>query len=417
MLLLSICSLAAAGCGDGSPPALTVGPVSFSRDQLLGLPDARRQSLGELAAFGLAVSDSSVEALGEPLLRVRRDDVLLDVLAAELLLEERGVDDAVLEARYLTAPDYELTVRHVLFFSERWRNDDHRAAAREKAERALRQLQGGADFAETAATLSEEPGAEGRQGLLTPGREGSWVPEFWRAALALEVGEMSPVTETQYGYHILRLEGREVVPFAEARSRIVREVARQVGDPKARLEAWTAAARTGIVVDEDALAKYGTDVAPDGSGSAEATGAAEDPATVLARWDTGSLTAGDFAEWAASRPAVRSGVGTGAHAERVRQSVSDLAARRAALDEARRRGLSVPAAEADSILRAWTDRTIRWATALGFVRGTPPDGMDEAALEALSRSAQGATIARNELSEHAPLLHAAYEIRLAPDGN
>ncbi len=148
----------------------------------------------------------------------------------------------MLEARYLSNPRWELTVRHILFFSERWRSASHRAEAEAKARRALEALRAGADFASTAATLSEEPGAEGREGLLTPGREGSWVPEFWAAALALEPGEISPVTETQYGYHILRLEDREVVPFEEARSVVVREVAREMGDPQDALESWMSGA-------------------------------------------------------------------------------------------------------------------------------------------------------------------------------
>jgi hypothetical protein len=99
-------------------------------------------------------------------------------------------------------------------------------------------LLAGADFTETAARLSEEPGAEGRQGLLAPGRQGSWVSEFWAAALALQPGEISPVTETQYGYHILRLDDRQVVPFEEARNVIARQVADRIEDPGAVLEQW-----------------------------------------------------------------------------------------------------------------------------------------------------------------------------------
>jgi parvulin-like peptidyl-prolyl isomerase len=200
-------------CGDGAPPALQVGRVSFQEGELLGLSETRRATLVNLTAFALAVADSTTGDLGAPLVRRWEGDRLLDILAAELTLEKNGVADAVLEARYLTDPEYELTVRHVLFFSERWRTPVERAAARQKAERALQLLQGGADFAATAARMSEEPGAEGRQGLLTPGREGAWVDEFWAAASALEVGQMSGVTETQYGFHILLLEGRKIVPF------------------------------------------------------------------------------------------------------------------------------------------------------------------------------------------------------------
>jgi hypothetical protein len=227
-------------CGDPGPPAITVGAVSFQENELLGLTDARRQTLADLAAFGLAVADSTTNQLGTPLVDEWVDNRRLEVLAAHLTLEKNGVGDAVLEAQYQTDPQWELIVRHILFFSERWRSAEHRAEARAKASRAMESLRAGADFEATAAELSEEPGAEGRQGLLTPGREGSWVPEFWAAALALEPGQISPVTETQYGYHILRLEGREVIPFAEARSVVARSVADRIEDPDAVLTAWMA---------------------------------------------------------------------------------------------------------------------------------------------------------------------------------
>ncbi|MDA0311977.1 MAG: peptidylprolyl isomerase, partial [Gemmatimonadetes bacterium] len=225
-------------CGAPEPPALTVGPVSFTENQLLGLSEASRTSLAQLAAFALSVADSSTDELGAPLVSEWTEDRLVEILAAELTLEKNDVGDDVLEARYLTDPEWELTVRHILFFSERWRAAEHRAEAAEKAARAMESLRAGADFAETAARLSEEPGAVGRQGLLTPGREGSWVPEFWTSALVLEPGQISAVTETQYGYHILRLEDRTIVPFAEGRTVMARDVADRIEDPKSVLDAW-----------------------------------------------------------------------------------------------------------------------------------------------------------------------------------
>ena len=164
-----------------------------------------------------------------PVLERSLDEALLVHIAAELVLRDGQVDDEQLRAHYLTNPAVELTVRHVLFFSERWRPPSHRAEAQRKGEAALERLRTGDPFPEVAAELSEEPGAEGRQGLLTPGREGSWVSEFWGAALALEVGDISPVVETQYGFHVLRLEGREIVPFEETRPTVVLEVADLIG--------------------------------------------------------------------------------------------------------------------------------------------------------------------------------------------
>ncbi len=245
-----------AACGDASPAAVTVGPVSFSENELLGLSHDRRRNLAELTAFALSVADSTADQLGAPLVAEWTEGRLLEVLAAELTLEKNGVGDGVLEAHYLPDPQWELTVRHVLFFSERWRSPAHRAEAAAKAARAMESLKEGADFGTTAAELSEEPGAEGRQGLLQPGREGSWVPEFWTAALALQPGEISPVTETQYGYHILRLDDRQVVPFREARSVVARDVADKIEDPDAVLREWMdAAASDGVAARAAGLAE------------------------------------------------------------------------------------------------------------------------------------------------------------------
>lgn len=400
-ILLSALILAA--CGDDAPPAIIVGPVTFTADQLLGLSDARRNALAELAAFGLAVADSSHHELGAPLLKQREDDLLLDVLAAELTLEKNGVSDDVLEARYLTDPDYELTVRHILFFSERWRTEDHRAQAREKAARAMESLRAGADFAETAARLSEEPGAEGRQGLLTPGREGAWVSEFWAAASALLVGDISAVTETEYGYHILQLEGREVVPFAEARSRVARDVADRIEDPLAVLAAYLDE-QPEIFLAEDVIDASTYD-------SFRET-------ALLATWDGGQLTFGDYMASAAAQPTSWNQGGLGSDKDTFRASVANLARRRQALDEAERRTLTLPVGEVEQLRRGWGDQVYRWSTALGFfVYGATPQQVGEAALAALARTGQAANIAREELAQRAPLIRARYDISVSSPGS
>jgi len=206
------------------PPALAIGDVTFAETELLGLSDARRAQLAEITAFGLATAREELPLKLAPMLEEARDAALLKQFVAETVLAESGVGDDQLRAHYLTNPIFELTVRHVLFFSERWRPDSHRELARRKAEAAIVRLEAGERFGDVAVELSEEPGAEGRQGLLQPGREGSWVSEFWNAALALEPGEISPVTETQYGFHVLRLEDRKIVPFEEARPAVVEGV-------------------------------------------------------------------------------------------------------------------------------------------------------------------------------------------------
>ena len=253
-LALFVAGLCSTACKD-EPAALTVGDVTFTEAELLGLSDSRRTQLAEITAFGLATARDELPVKLAPILEEARDAALLDQFKAERVLAHAGVDDEQLRAHYLTNPALELTVRHVLFFSERWRPASHREAARNKAVVAIARLEAGEPFPDVAAELSEEPGAEGREGLLQPGREGSWVSEFWTAALALEPGEISAVTETQYGFHVLRLEDRQIVSFEEARPTVAAQVAALIGSVEvaaagASIEDARAA---GIVVSEAEL--------------------------------------------------------------------------------------------------------------------------------------------------------------------
>ncbi|MBT8403143.1 MAG: peptidylprolyl isomerase, partial [Gemmatimonadetes bacterium] len=228
--IIGLCAAAMlAGCGADAPPALEVGDLAYESSEVLGLTDDRLLLLGELAAFGTAVADSSLADLGRPWIDGQARAQLWRRTRAQQVLDSAGVGEEVLRARYRTEPELELTVRHLLVFSARYETDRTRAAARGKAEAALARIQAGEPFARVAAEVSEEPGAESREGLLTPGREGAWVSEFWAAATALAPDEISPVVETQYGFHVLRLEARDTVAFEEARPRIALEVAELMG--------------------------------------------------------------------------------------------------------------------------------------------------------------------------------------------
>jgi peptidyl-prolyl cis-trans isomerase SurA len=76
---------------------------------------------------------------------------------------------------------------------------------------------------------SEDIGTKDYGGLLPWFGVGNMIPEFEMAAFSLtEIGEVSPPLRTQYGYHILRLEGKKPLdPFEDLeesiRSRILRD--------------------------------------------------------------------------------------------------------------------------------------------------------------------------------------------------
>jgi peptidyl-prolyl cis-trans isomerase C len=110
-----------------------------------------------------------------------------------------GITDEEIQARYdkevaATEPEKEIRARHILLKTE------------EEAKAVIEELDGGADFAETAKEKSTGPtGSKG--GDLGFFGKGQMVPEFYEAAVALADGEYTkqPV-KTQFGWHVIKRE-------------------------------------------------------------------------------------------------------------------------------------------------------------------------------------------------------------------
>ena len=99
-----------------------------------------------------------------------------------------------------------------------------KATARAKAQDLLKQIKGGADFAELARANSDCPSSKQGGDLNFFGR-GQMVPAFEKAAFALKAGEVSDIVETQFGYHIIKLTDHKdanVTTFEQAKDDIVK---------------------------------------------------------------------------------------------------------------------------------------------------------------------------------------------------
>jgi peptidyl-prolyl cis-trans isomerase C len=100
--------------------------------------------------------------------------------------------------------------------------------AKERAEALLAQIKGGASFDELARRESADLASARKGGDLGWFGAGTTLKEFEDAvALLKEPGELAPVVESQYGFHVVRLEGRRPAglrPFDEVRPEIEREI-------------------------------------------------------------------------------------------------------------------------------------------------------------------------------------------------
>ncbi|MEA3158519.1 MAG: peptidyl-prolyl cis-trans isomerase [Gammaproteobacteria bacterium] len=124
-----------------------------------------------------------------------------------------SVDDAQLKAFYdeqkTKTPDRfsqaeQRRVRHILLPVNDPKED---AAVKAKAEGILKRAQGGEDFAKLAKEFSQDPGSAAQGGDLGWSEKKVFVGPFADAAFSMKVDEIQGPVKTQFGYHILKLDG------------------------------------------------------------------------------------------------------------------------------------------------------------------------------------------------------------------
>ncbi len=91
--------------------------------------------------------------------------------------------------------------------------EEEKAAARERAEAAMDALQDGEPFADLAREVSDDTGSAARGGELDWSSPDGYVDAFKEAVLNGEIGAILGPVESEFGYHIIQVNGREIRPL------------------------------------------------------------------------------------------------------------------------------------------------------------------------------------------------------------
>ena len=131
--------------------------------------------------------------------------------------EARKLYDSQIAQIAQAKPEEELKASHILVKDE------------EKAKEIASKLTAGDEkaFADAAKANSLDPGSKEEGGSLGFFGRGQMVPQFEEAAFKLKKGEISAPIQTQFGWHIIKVDDRRAKPapkipeFAEVKERIM----------------------------------------------------------------------------------------------------------------------------------------------------------------------------------------------------
>jgi peptidyl-prolyl cis-trans isomerase C len=172
-----------------------------------------------LAAQGLTLDDLRLELTKEIGIQklIERDFVPAVTVSAE---EKRKFYDE--NSTSMQRPE-QFRASHILIGVEESATPESKEDARKKATAIRSMIDAGQDFTELARKNSDDPGSKDSGGELPWMSKGQTVPPFEAAALALAPGETSPVVETQFGFHIIKLHEKRsagVMTYEEVEGRI-----------------------------------------------------------------------------------------------------------------------------------------------------------------------------------------------------
>jgi len=142
-------------------------------------------------------------------------EITSDALAENIEIDEQQVQQMYDDYLARVLGREERKASHILIQAA-----DDKTAALTKIESLQAEIQQGADFTELAKQHSQDPGSAALGGSLDWVALGEMVKPFENALFDMEKGASSEIVETQFGYHIIKLDdvrSETIVPLAVKR--------------------------------------------------------------------------------------------------------------------------------------------------------------------------------------------------------
>ena len=169
------------------------------------------EQMGGEEAFETAVKESGLSA--DEVTETIRQRVLQNKISDEVAGDAEVTDEeiaAFYEENKATRFGSKARARHIL------------VKTKAEADRIVKQLKGGADFAKIAKAESTDPGSGAKGGDLGEFGPGQMVPAFEEAVFGAEVGEIVGPVKTEFGFHVIEVTKKTEGPQLEEVSEEIR---------------------------------------------------------------------------------------------------------------------------------------------------------------------------------------------------
>lgn len=174
------------------------------RRNQLNTAEGKKYLLNEMIFFELAYSyakDTNLEEDNEYLeaLEIAKKEILTQTIISKIMKQvdvtDKEVQDYYKANREMYKKPEKVKAKHILVDSE------------EKANEISKKISEGMPFEEAAQKYSTCP-SKAQGGSLGEFARGQMVPEFEEAAFNLNIGIVSKPVKTQFGYHLIKVEGK-----------------------------------------------------------------------------------------------------------------------------------------------------------------------------------------------------------------
>jgi foldase protein PrsA len=174
------------------------------------------------SSYGKSVLDEQLNANGatkDDFTELMRESLLQNEVA-KALAEATLTEDGLRQAYRASIGDFTIVqVDHIVVKTKAEADKAYRQVT---APGATRQ-----DFLALAKKISVDPTVQQNGGSLGSAYAATYAPAFAKAVVHLQPGEISKPVHTTYGWHVIRMEDKEVTPLSQAKDQILQKSSAQ----------------------------------------------------------------------------------------------------------------------------------------------------------------------------------------------